>query len=126
MLAPIRNTIRRDYKSSKSDTIMVANLHSVEKNCGIDSDAGISISTLREDFPWIDDSDRAKSSIQSPSGINGGKSTIGGRGPMVIRAKTGEYFIDPDAVFLEGGIDQPNFRVLSTQRLKLNGVRIVG
>ena len=45
---------------------------------------------------------------------------------MVIRAKTGEYFIDPDVVYLESGNDQPNFRVLSTQRLKMNGVRIVG
>jgi hypothetical protein len=126
MLAPIRNTIKRDFMTKGSDTIMVANLHSVEKNCGIDSDAGISISTLREDFPWIDDSNQAKNSILSPSGINGGKSTIGGRGPMVVRAKTGEYFIDPDAVYLESGNDQPNFRVLSTQRLKMNGVRIVG
>ena len=40
---------------------------------------------------------------------------------MIVRAKTGEYFIDPDAVYLEGGNDQPNFRVLSTQRLKMNG-----
>jgi hypothetical protein len=126
MLAPIRNTIKRDYKSANSDTVMVADLHSIEKNCGIDSDAGISISTLREDFPWIDESDQAKNSIQSPSGINGGKSSIGGRGPMIVRAKTGEYFIDPDAVYLKGGSDQPNFRVLSTQRLKMNGVRIVG
>jgi len=82
MLAPIKNTIRRDYKASRSDTVMVADLHSVEKNCGIDSDAGISISTLTEDFLWIDDSEEAKNSIQSPAGINGGTSSIGGRGPM--------------------------------------------
>jgi hypothetical protein len=60
MLAPIKNTIRRDYKASRNDTVTVADLHSVEKNCGIDSDAGISISTLPEDFLWIDDSAEAK------------------------------------------------------------------
>ncbi len=53
-LAPVRNTIRRDFVFSKINTIMVADLHSVEKNCGIDSDAGISISTIEGDFLWID------------------------------------------------------------------------
>ena len=57
LLAPIKNTIRRDFNSSKSNTIMLSDLHSVDKNCGIDSDAGISISTLREDFIWIDESE---------------------------------------------------------------------
>ncbi len=106
--------------------VMAANSHSVEKNCGIDSDAGVSISTMREDFAWLDDSKEARESINSPSGINGGSSTIGGRGPMLIRAKSGEYLIDPDGVYLEGGPEQPNFRVMSTQRLKVHGVRVVG
>ncbi len=45
---------------------------------------------------------------------------------MVIRAKSGEYLVDPDAVFLQSGDGQPNFRVMSTQRLKVHGVRLVG
>ncbi len=68
---------------------MAANHHSVHKNCGIDSDAGMSISTLRDDFIWIDESDKAKDSIESPAGINGGSSIIAGRGPMIVRAKNG-------------------------------------
>jgi hypothetical protein len=124
-LAPVRNTIKRDLVVSGS-IVMAANLHSVEKNCGIDSDAGVSISTMREDFAWLDESREARESINSPSGINGGSSTIGGRGPMVVRAKSGEYLIDPDGVYLEGGPEQPNFRVMSTQRLKVHGVRVVG
>jgi hypothetical protein len=44
---------------------------------------------------------------------------------MVVKAKSGEYLIDPDAVFLEPSKGQPNFRVMSTQRLKMNGVRLV-
>ncbi len=102
---------------------MATNLHDVNKNCGIDSDAGISISTLRDDFAWIDESDEAKQSIESPAGINGGTSMTGGRGPMIVRATSGELLVDPDAVYLQGGEDQPNFRVMSTQRLKIHGVR---
>ena len=125
LLAPVRNTIKRDF-ITKGSVVMAVNLHSVDKNCGIDSDAGVSISTLRTDFAWIDESEEAKQSINSPNGINGGESTVGGRGPMIVRAKSGEYLIDPDGVFLAGGVDQPNFRVMSTQRLKVHGVRTVG
>jgi hypothetical protein len=90
------------------------------------SDARVSISTMRGDFAWLDESKEARESINSPSGINGGSSTIGGRGPMVVRAKSGEYLIDPDGVYLEGGPEQPNSRVMSSQRLKVHGVRVVG
>ena len=126
LMAPISNTIRRDFKPKGGMIVMTTNLHDVNKNCGIDSDAGISISTLRDDFAWIDESDEAKQSIESPAGINGGTSMIGGRGPMIVRATSGELLVDPDAVYLQGGEDQPNFRVMSTQRLKIHGVRCVG
>ena len=126
-LAPIRNSIPREMIMDKRAMVMSTNLHNVDKNCGIDSDAGISISTLKSDFPlWIDESESAKASIPAPQGINGGQSQIGGRGPMVIKAKSGEYLIDPDAVYLEPCGKQPNFRVMSVQRLKMNGVRLVG
>ena len=124
-LAPVKSAIKRDFVP-KNAVVMAMDLHSVHQNCGIDSDAGMSISTLRGDFLWVDDSKKAMESIQSPSGINGGTSVVGGRGPMMIRAKSGEYLLDPDAVFLESGENQPNFRVMSTQRLKVHGVRVVG
>jgi hypothetical protein len=44
----------------------------------------------------------------------------------VIRATTGEYLIDPDAVYLESAKEQPDFRVMAPQRLKSHGVRVVG
>ena len=100
-MAPISNTIRRDFKPKGGIRVMASNLHDVDRNCGIDSDAGISISTLREDFAWTDESVEAKESIESPAGINGGTSVIGGRGPMIVRATTGELLVDPDAVYLE-------------------------
>ena len=76
-LAPVKNSIKRDFMP-KNAVVMAMDLHSVHQNCGIDSDAGMSISTLREDFLWVDDSRKAKESIQSPSGINGGTSVVGG------------------------------------------------
>jgi hypothetical protein len=45
---------------------------------------------------------------------------------MVIMSKTGEMLIDPEGLYLVPGKGQPNFRVLSVQRLKSNGVRSVG
>jgi hypothetical protein len=96
-LAPIKNTIKRDFVPN-GVIVMASDLHNVNDNCRIDSDAGMSISSLKSDFVWLDESKEAKGSIQSPAGINGGTSKIAGRGPMVIRAKSGELLIDPDAV----------------------------
>jgi hypothetical protein len=47
--------------------IMAADLHSVHKNCGIDSDAGVSISTIREDFAWLDESREARKGVHQQS-----------------------------------------------------------
>jgi hypothetical protein len=44
---------------------------------------------------------------------------------MVVQAKSGEYLIDPEGMFLQPGENQPNFRVFSAQRLKTNGCRLV-
>ena len=44
---------------------------------------------------------------------------------MVVMAKSGELLIDPDGLYLQPSDQQPNFRVLSAQRLKMNGVRVV-
>ena len=118
MLAPVKNTIPRN-RAIKGNTVMASNLHDVETTCGIDTDAGMSISTMRDDFPCcLDESVEAKSSIEAPAGINGGQSSIGGRGPMIVRTKSGQYLMDPDGIFLSSGAGQPNFRVLSAQRLK--------
>jgi hypothetical protein len=125
MLAPFRNTILRSNSSSKA-IVMSSNLHDVNTTCGIDTDAGMSISTLREDFPCcLDESDEAKRSIEAPAGINGGTSMIGGRGPMIIKTASGKFLMDPDGIYLASGKHQPNFRVLIAQRLKSYGVRTV-
>ena len=125
MLAPCVNRIPRHPVQHKA-TVMKTNLHDVTRTCGIDSDAGMSISTLVDDFIWLDKSSEALDSIAAPTGINGGSSVIGGIGPMIVRAHSGEYLIDPYGVYLQGSASQPNFRVMATQRLKSYGVRTVG
>jgi hypothetical protein len=124
-LAPCMNRIPRHPVHNKN-IVMAINLHEVDKTCGIDSDAGMSISTLESDFIWLDRSPNTIGSLASPTGINGGSSEIGGIGPMLVRAHSGEYLIDPNAVYLKNSKDQPNFRVMATQRLKRLGVRLVG
>ena len=125
MLAPCVNRLPRNPVSN-GVTIMTTNLHDVDTTCGIDSDAGMSISTLRDDFIWLDSSAETLSTLSAPSGINGGSSVIGGVGPMIVKAHSGEYLIDPYGVYLQASDKQPNFRVMATQRLKSCGVRIVG
>ncbi len=108
------NTIPRS-PASFGPIVLKASLHNVKKSCGIDSDAGMSISTMRDDFPlWLDNSERVLRTLPSPSGINGGESKIGGTGPMIVRAVSSELFVDPDGLYMQAGEDQPNFRVLST------------
>jgi hypothetical protein len=125
MLAPVKNTIPRN-RSTNGNIIMASSLHDVETTCGIDTDAGMSISTMKDDFPCcLDESIDARNSIEAPAGINGGQSSIGGRGPMIIKTKSGQYLMDPDGIYLSSGAGQPNFRVLSAQRLKSFGVRLV-
>ena len=123
-LAPCTNKIPRHPLRSKN-IVMSTNLHDVDNSCGIDSDAGLSISTLESDFAWLDKSPESVDSLGAPSGISGGSSEIGGIGPMVVRALSGEYLIDPNGVYLKSSKGQPNFRVLATQRLKSLGVRCV-
>ena len=106
LLALVKNTIRRDFMP-KGAVVLAPDLHSVHKNCGIDSDAGISISTLREVFMWIDDSRERQ--------LNQFKA------PLELTEDPGKYLIEPDAVFLLSGENQ-SFRVMSTQRLKVHGV----
>ena len=81
---------------------------------------------MKSDFMWLDTSTKATSSMPSPSGVGGGGSEIGGIGPMLVRAKSGEYLLDPHGVFLAPGEGQPLFRVLAVQKFKTLGVRLVG
>jgi hypothetical protein len=100
-MSSVVNTIPRTLQISKP-IVLASSLHNVKNNCGIDTDAGLSISTLREDFPlWLDKSQKALRAMGAPSGINGGESKLSGTGPMIIRAKTGEFLIDPDGLYIE-------------------------
>ncbi len=108
MIASYANVIPRNPVSKKV-TVMATNLHDVNTTCGIDSDAGMSISTLAEDFLWLDKTPGTLSTLTAPAGINGGSSEIGGVGPMIVRAHSGEFLIDPNGFYLQGSENQPTF-----------------
>ncbi len=75
------NTVLRTPQLSKPIVLAASSLHDIKNNCGIDTDAGMSISTMREDFLlWLDESEKALSMLAAPSGINGGQSKLGGIG----------------------------------------------
>jgi hypothetical protein len=80
-VSPIMNTVLRTPQLSKPIVLAASSLHDIKNNCGIDTDAGMSISTMREDFLlWLDESEKALSMLAAPSGINGGQSKLGGIG----------------------------------------------
>jgi len=125
MMMPARRTVPRTPAIRTLPTMTTGELHDVAESIGIDSDGAVSCSRLRGDFPlWLDTSPEACNSIPAPSGVGGGGLVVGGIGPLLCRAKSGEYFLDPEGVFLTG--DGPNFRILAVQRFKVFGVRLVG
>ena len=122
-----RHPIGLDMPDSFTDYApsMLSSLHDTSANMGWDTDAALTITCLRGDMLWIDDSDEAIRSIPSLQGINGGSSIVGGVGPCLVRSKCGVYLIDPEAVYLTPTKDQPLFRVAAAQRFKAMGVRLV-
>ena len=124
MMLPVKNTIPR-ILANPTIPAMSSQLHDVKNSIGVDSDGAVSCSMNRDDFPlWLDTSPEARGSIPAPSGIGGCGLTVGGIGPLLCRAKSGEYFLDPEGVFLIG--NGPKFRILAAQRFKAFGVRLVG
>jgi hypothetical protein len=87
LLALCVNLIPRNPVGN-GNVVLATNLHDVNKTCGIDSDAGMSISTLEDDFIWLDRSPSAVNSLAAPTGINGGASVIGGRGDRANDGKS--------------------------------------
>ncbi len=65
---------------------------------GIDTCLAMSVSTLREDFPFLDCSEEERSSVVL-RGVGGSEAVIGGRGPMVSMSEDQEgkeiLIIDP-------------------------------
>ena len=97
------------------DTCLAAiPLHAMN-TVGIDTDAGRSISTRREDFMCIDKSSRAINSV-GIRGVDGGSAIVGGIGAMVVQTRTSigqeVFIIDPEGVFVYKGDDDSDFRVL--------------
>jgi hypothetical protein len=98
-------------------------------NVGMDSCSGTSISTRRHDFLWLDQSEEAKESVLV-RGPSVGSPACGGRGPIAYHFLVNDkpvMLVDPDGVFADIDIDKcPEFRILSTQKVKKYGLKIDG
>jgi hypothetical protein len=106
-----------------------ASLHDLEL-VGIDTCSAMSVSTEKEDFLYVDDSPEAKDSV-TLNGVGGANTSIGGRGPMVVRAVDdgGNDLVvfDPAGVYLnidEGNNHQQRFRIFGQQKLKEAGLSL--
>jgi hypothetical protein len=112
-------------KFDLSASSMSSSLHNTSENAGWDTDASLTITCFVEDMLWIDSSQEAIDTVPMLQGINGGSSIVGGIGPCLMRSKSGEYLLDPEAVYLKPVDGQPLFRVAAAQRFKAMGVRMV-
>ncbi len=99
---------------------------------GIDTCSAVSVSTERGDFPlYLDESTEAKDSVVL-NGLGGANASIGGRGPLVVRAKDSEgndlVVFEPAGVYLESGAnegEQARFRIFGQMKLKDAGLNLV-
>jgi hypothetical protein len=95
---------------------------------GIDTCSAVSVSTERGDFPlYLDESTEAKDSVVL-NGVGGANASIGGRGPLVVRAQDSEgndlVVFDPAGVYLDCGAnegDQSKVQNLRTNETKRCG-----
>ncbi len=94
---------------------------------GIDTCSALSVSSVRGDFLWLDESLEARKSV-TLRGVGGDSARIGGRGPMVVRSKDIEgneiLTFDASAVYLPEEKGQAGFRIFGQQRLKRFGFNL--
>jgi hypothetical protein len=94
---------------------------------GIDTCSALSVSSVREDFLWIDESTEAKRSVIL-RGVGGESAAIGGRGPMAVTSKDSDgnevVIFDTSAVYLKENREQAGLRIFGQQRLKRFGFNL--
>jgi hypothetical protein len=93
-----------------------------------DTGAGEGISTSKDDFVYLDTSDKSRNSctIQGPSV---GSPTCEGRGPLVYIFKLGERImglVHPNGILASSAEGSTEFRLASAMQLKKKGVRYLG
>jgi hypothetical protein len=121
---PKKGKKRKKWKKATEESIVLMmrkSLHDLEK-VGIDTCSAVSVSTERVDFPlYLDETIDAKESVIL-NGVGGANSSIGGRGPMVVRAKDDKgndlIIFDPAGVYLD-------CTVPGQQKLKEAGLNLV-
>jgi hypothetical protein len=131
---PLARTKRRRWRKTKvKSTVLVISESLYDLNMvGIDTCSAVSVSTERGDFPlYLDETTETKDSVVL-NGVGGANASIGGRGPLVVRAKDSEgndlVVFDPAGVYLDCGAsegDQARFRIFGQMKLKDAGLSLV-
>jgi hypothetical protein len=121
------------FVESKKKTVLVISLLNTLHDLtyvGIVTCSAVSVSTERNDFAFIDDSQEARDSVIL-RGVGGENTVIGGRGPMVVQTKDAKgndvLVFDPSGVYLDQAeLDaaQARFRIFGQSRLKRAGLKI--
>ncbi len=93
-----------------------------------DTGAGEGISTSKDDFAYLDTSDKVKSSV-TIRGPSIGAPNCEGRGPLVYTFKIGNKFmglVHPNGILAGSSTGSPEFRLASAMQMKRMGVRYLG
>ncbi len=131
---PRKEKKRKKWKKATEESVVLMmreSLHDLEK-VRIDTCSAVSVSTERSDLPpYLDETIDAKESVIL-NGVGGANSSIGGRGPVVVRAKDDKgndlIMFDLAVVFLDCTATedtQPRFRIFGQQKLKEAGLNLV-
>jgi hypothetical protein len=120
-------SMTRCGKLSMTKACLAMPLHSLSY-IGIDTCSALSVSIVLADFINLDKSQQAKDSVQI-RGVGGTDTNVGGRGMLIVKTVDFEgspvWIIDPEAVYIEGNVDNPDFRVMGREQWKKNGLRVV-
>ena len=133
-LEPVEESSSEGNKKIKlsDDNVCLVNneaavLHSMDF-IGIDTCSALSVSTEKEDFWFLDESNESKNSV-SIRGVGGEDSEVIGRGPLVVQTRDNNgnkiILFDPAGVYLKSSSRQARLRIFGQQRMKAFGFNLL-
>jgi hypothetical protein len=121
--------IRLNEGDGKTESITLMRSSLIEMNSfAYDTGSGEGISVRREDFVYLDESDRQKKSVII-SGPSVGKPQCIGRGPLVylfLYEKKLMGLLHPNGILAGIPDETPEFRIASAMQMKARGIRFIG
>ena len=122
-------TIPREFVNDETQVVnaMSTCLNDMD-SFAYDTGAGEGISTNKDDFYFLDDSDKVKKSV-TIKGPSIGAPECEGRGPLVYTFKVGNKLmglVHPNGILAGSSVGSPDFRLASAMTMKRLGVRYLG